>query len=302
MLAVAALAGCAAQSGQRAPVIDRSFSRNGAASPAPVSAVATMPVQLARAQHEKDWRPQVYVVQKGDTLYSIALNFGFGYRELADLNGIRNPAVIHAGQEIRLFRAAAVPGTVKPGVESSAADVKSQPQVSKLPYSERAVAQIEKMQSEPLNVVKIDPPPPVKQVSATTDAAAGGEEDESVQWAMPASGRVISGFSETENRKGIEIAGKLGQSVSASAAGKVVYAGSGLRGYGNLVIIKHNSTYLSAYAHNSKILVKEGQMVARGQKIAEMGSSDASSVELHFEIRRLGKPVDPAKYLPLSKS
>ncbi len=260
-----------------------------------------MPVQRARMQHEKDWRPQVYVVQKGDTLYSIALNFGFDYHELADLNGIRNPSVIHAGQEIRLFPAAALPGAVKLAAEPAVIDVKSQPQVSKLPYSERAVAQIEKMQAEPLKVVKIDPPQQVKPVSAT-DVVVGGEEDESVQWAMPASGQVIAGFSETENRKGIEIAGKLGQAVSASAAGKVVYAGSGLRGYGNLVIIKHNGTYLSAYAHNSKILVKEGQMVARGQKIAEMGSSDASSVELHFEIRRLGKPVDPARYLPLSKS
>jgi lipoprotein NlpD len=291
MLAAAVLAGCAAPSGRRAPVIDHSFSRNSTA------VAAAMPVQRERMQHEKDWRPQVYVVQKGDTLYSIALNFGFDYRDLAELNGIQNPAVIQVGQEIRLFPAA---GAVKQTTEAGAVTIKSQPVVSKLPYSEQAVAQIEKMQSEPLKVVEVKPLPQVKQSVAM--AAAGGEDDESVQWGMPASGRVIADFSEGDNRKGIDITGKLGQPVFASAAGKVVYSGSGLRGYGNLVIIKHNSTYLSAYAHNSKILVKEGQMVSKGQKIAEMGSSDASRIALHFEIRRLGKPVDPAKYLPLPKS
>ena len=119
-----------------------------------------------------------------------------------------------------------------------------------------------------------------------------------IDWAWPASGKVISGFSETANLKGIDIAGKSGQPVFASGPGKVVYAGSGLRGYGKLIIIKHNNTFLSAYAHNREILVKEGQQVAKGQKIAEMGDSDADQVKLHFEIRRFGKPVDPAKFLP----
>jgi lipoprotein NlpD len=123
-----------------------------------------------------------------------------------------------------------------------------------------------------------------------------------LEWSLPAHGKVIGRFSESANRKGIDIAGKLGQPVMASANGKVVYSGSGLRGYGKLIIIKHNNTYLSAYAHNNKILVKEGQSVSRGQKIAEMGSTDSKGVELHFEVRRYGKPVDPAKYLPLGKS
>jgi lipoprotein NlpD len=118
---------------------------------------------------------------------------------------------------------------------------------------------------------------------------------------MPATGKVIGEFSESAN-KGINIAGKLGQAVVASAAGKVVYSGSGLRGYGKLVIIKHNKTYLSAYAHNDQILVKEGQSVTKGQKIAEMGNTDADQVKLHFEIRKFGKPVDPSRYLPLVKS
>jgi lipoprotein NlpD len=119
---------------------------------------------------------------------------------------------------------------------------------------------------------------------------------------MPTSGKLIAGFSETENRKGVDIVGQRGQVVVASASGKVVYSGSGLRGYGKLIIIKHNKTFLSAYAHNDQILVKEGQSVRKGQKIAEMGNSDADQVKLHFEIRKLGKPVDPAKYLPLVKS
>ena len=129
-------------------------------------------------------------------------------------------------------------------------------------------------------------------------AGQAGSDDEGLDWVWPAKGKVVSGYSETANLKGIDISGTMGQPVVASAPGKVVYAGTGLRGYGKLVIIKHNKTFLSAYAHNKEILVKEGQQVARGQKIAEMGNSDADQVKLHFEIRRLGKPMDPAKYLP----
>ena len=123
-------------------------------------------------------------------------------------------------------------------------------------------------------------------------------DPDQLDWAWPAKGKIVAGFSETANLKGIDIAGTAGEPVRASAAGRVVYAGSGLRGYGKLIIIKHNATYLSAYAHNREILVKEGQQVTRGQKIAEMGNTDADQVKLHFEIRRLGKPMDPAKYLP----
>jgi len=131
------------------------------------------------------------------------------------------------------------------------------------------------------------------------DAARVPEiDDNKIEWVWPASGKVIAGFSDSANLKGIDIAGKSGQPVVASAAGRVVYAGTGLRGYGKLIIVKHNSTYLSAYAHNRDILVKEGQQVGKGQKISEMGDTDADQVKLHFEIRRLGKPVDPAKYLP----
>jgi lipoprotein NlpD len=120
------------------------------------------------------------------------------------------------------------------------------------------------------------------------------EEAVSFQW--PARGNLISGFDEAKN-KGLDIGGKVGDPVLAAADGRVVYAGAGLRGYGNLIIIKHNNTYLTAYAHNQTLLVKEDQVIKRGQKIAEMGNSDADQVKLHFEIRRQGKPVDPAKYL-----
>jgi lipoprotein NlpD len=123
-------------------------------------------------------------------------------------------------------------------------------------------------------------------------------DDDSLGWIWPASGKVVAGFSESANLKGIDIAGKPGQPIVASAAGRVVYAGTGLRGYGKLIIVKHNNTFLSAYAHNREIEVKEGQQVAKGQKIAEMGDTDADQVMLHFEIRRLGKPVDPTKLLP----
>ena len=137
-------------------------------------------------------------------------------------------------------------------------------------------------------------PPPV----AAPAAGPSPGDDEGLDWVWPAKGKLVAAFSETATLKGIDIAGAGGDPVLASAPGKVVYAGAGLRGYGKLVIVKHNATYLTAYAHNREILVKEGQSVTRGQKIAEMGSTDADRVKLHFEIRRLGKPMDPLRYLP----
>jgi lipoprotein NlpD len=141
-------------------------------------------------------------------------------------------------------------------------------------------------------------PPPVV-VQADPKPSVGAEaDDERIDWIWPAKGKVVTGFSEAASLKGIDIAGTAGQPVAASAGGKVVYAGTGLRGYGKLIIIKHNGTFLSAYAHNKDLVVKEGQQVAKGQKIAEMGNTDADQVKLHFEIRRHGKPMDPLRYLP----
>ena len=133
---------------------------------------------------------------------------------------------------------------------------------------------------------------------ADARAPLQSEDGEIADWVWPTSGPVVTPFSETATLKGLDIAGKAGQPVVASAGGKVVYAGTGLRGYGKLVIVKHNAMYLSAYAHNREILVKEGQLVTRGQKIAEMGNTDADQVKLHFEIRQRGKPVDPLRFLP----
>jgi len=294
---VAVLAGCAS-SGQRAPVVERGEAPKGS-----VAADETR----KRLSREKDWRPQIHVVQKGDTLYSIAFDYGFDYHELAELNGIQDPGVIQIGQPIRLF-----PGGARPIIPPAAVEIKpiepairEQPRLAKYEYSDAAVAQIEKIQqlAQPVAIVaesKPRPEPKPKPETRTGDAADNGE-DEALEWSMPAQGKLVAGFSGSSS-KGIDIAGRLGQPVFASAPGKVVYSGSGLRGYGKLVIIKHNKTYLSAYAHNNQVLVKEGQNVTRGQKIAEMGNTDADQVKLHFEVRRFGKPVDPAKYLPLGES
>jgi len=281
LLMSALITGCASR-GYRAPVVERGDTvRTG-------------------GQSEKDWRPEVYVVQKGDTLYSIAFNYGFDYHELAEMNHIEDPTLISIGQEIHLF-----PGRTPSAPEAEAKPVetlvKDQPKVVKYAYSEAAIAQIEKVQEQNYS------PPTVAKVETRPEAKAavdqGNDADETgLGWIVPAQGKVIGELSESANRKGIDISGTLGQPVYASASGKVVYSGSGLRGYGKLIIIKHNKTYLSAYAHNDKVLVKEGESVARGQKIAAMGKTDTDRVKLHFEVRRFGKPVDPAKYLRLGNS
>ncbi len=264
---------------------------------------------------ERDSRPQIYIVQRGDTLFSIAFNNGLDYREVAELNKIQDPNVIQVGQELRLFqpKTATAPQALvesRPLVESKplVADISllEQPKAYKLPYTEQALVEMQKLQEAPRKAdtlaakpePKVEPKPEAKPEPKLSENIA--ENDEAVDWGMPTQGKMLNGFSESTNRKGIDVAGIQGQAVLASAPGKVVYSGSGLRGYGKLVIIKHNKTYLSAYAHNDQILVKEGQMVIKGQKIAEMGSTDADQVKLHFEIRKFGKPVDPAKYLPQS--
>jgi lipoprotein NlpD len=293
LLIASILAGCASR-GQRAPVFDRAEAEKKNAATAKGGA------------REKDWRPEVYVVQKGDTLYSIAFNYGFDYHELAELNRIGDPSLISIGQEIRLFPGRSGSGYPPAMVEAKPIEslLKEQPKVVKYAYSEAAMAQIEKVQEQkfrPAMVAKVESKPDTRTETAIDDGADDADEA-GLGWSIPAQGKLIGGFSESANRKGIDIAGTLGQPVFASAPGKVVYSGSGLRGYGKLIIIKHNKTYLSAYAHNDKILVKEGQSVTRGQKIAAMGNTDTDQVKLHFEVRRFGKPVDPAKYLPLGKS
>ncbi|MEW5903163.1 MAG: peptidoglycan DD-metalloendopeptidase family protein [Pseudomonadota bacterium] len=268
-------------SGKRAPIVEY-----GAG---PGRAEVEKPVENA----------SVYVVQAGDTLYSIAFANGLDYMEVARDNGLKDPAAIQVGQKLRLLiPKEEVVTEAPPAVVTripQMGEIKTQPKVGRLLYNEHALAKAEHLQDE--GAPAVSAPAPVTSVEAPPAA-----DDSSVEWGMPARGQLIAGYSQNANRKGVDIGGARGQPIFASAAGKVVYSGTGLRGYGKLIIIKHNSTFLSAYAHNERLLVKEGQSVRKGQQIAEMGSSDADQVKLHFEIRKLGKPVDPARYLPLIKS
>lgn len=307
-LAALVLAGCAAAApnGRRAPVMEYGADKKPAV--LVQQPPAKKPAPVMDSVYETVTR--IHVVQKGDTLYSIAFLNGVDYRDVADWNKLDNPAAIKIGQQLELH--IPVAGSTRPRDEPKPvmlsqvpeAAVKSYPKVGKLAYTAQALAQAEKLQNSPAGeaaprpVVATAPPPP----KITVIPVRPVENEAPLEWGMPTNGRLVAGFSENDNRKGVDIVGQRGQSVVASASGKVVYSGSGLRGYGKLIIIKHNKTFLSAYAHNDHILVKEGQSVNRGQKIAEMGNTDADQVKLHFEIRKFGKPVDPAKYLPLTKS
>lgn len=277
--------------------------------------------KTASRAREADWRPATHQVQKGDTLYAIALEYGLDYKELAEWNNISAPYLIRIGQSLRLSgnqADGAVATPLKPGASNEGITLtqpgntlKTQPKTGKIAYSEEAektmpISVAQKPEQKPEAPAAPRPQVEEKNKTETKPAAVAADDrkatpaaqdEEDVEWGWPAKGKVIATFNEGSNLKGIDISGKPGQAVMAAAPGKVVYSGSGLRGYGKLVIIKHNKTYLSAYAHNSQILVKEGQSVLKGQRIAEMGDSDADQVKLHFEIRRLGKPVDPIKYL-----
>ncbi|MHB1528847.1 MAG: peptidoglycan DD-metalloendopeptidase family protein [Acidiferrobacteraceae bacterium] len=203
-------------------------------------------------------RTRYWIVSRGDTLYSIAWAAGLDYRVLARWNGIHRPFVIQAGARLRLFG---------PPVRYQ----RSRP-------SGRAV------------LYRRPRPRPVRPQTLSL-------ANRPLHWVWPVVGPLLRGYQQ-HGSKGIDIGGSLGSAVRAAAAGEVVYTGSGLPGYGKLIILKHNKNFLSAYAHNSRILVKEGEMVRRGQEIAEMGSSGADRVMLHFEIRLRGNPVDPLRYLP----
>jgi lipoprotein NlpD len=255
------------------------------------------PAKPAAVEETKD-KEGYYTVHKGDTLIRIAFDRGLNYRELATWNNIANPDDIKVDQVLRLsppegVQITAVP--TPPQIEKTPPPPrKSTPKGEKRPYSESAVAELQKSDDrteKPTLVASLTPTP------APAPAASMSAEDRDLAWTWPSDGRVVAQFDEGKN-KGIDIAGRAGQQVLAAERGKVMYAGSGIRGYGNLVIVKHSNSLLSAYAHNRAILVKEGQEVRRGQAIAEMGDSDTDSVKLHFEIRQQGKPVDPSKFLP----
>ena len=274
--------------------------------PVPVEEPATKPYR------EGDWRPEYHVVKKGDTLYSIALDYGYDYRELAAWNNLEDPGLIRIDQRLRLFPPDSIGETTTaqpiPLAAPAATPVFSEPKARKLPYSEQALAQVKLLAPNPVaapapsSPAAVQPSAKLPAVRAIPSPVPTQKEtsasDGKMTWEWPAQGRLLYGFGQGSNQKGVGIEGRSGQSVLAAAPGKVVYSGNGLRGYGKLIIIKHNASYLSVYAHNSQILVKEGQTVAKGQKIAEIGDTDSDRIALHFEIRRLGKPIDPLQYLP----
>lgn len=260
IVAMLVIAGCGSRSINRAPVEDRR---------APAAQVVMDPNTQAVKQppgFENAGKPGYYTVKPGDTLIRIGLENGQSWRDIRRWNAIDNPNQIEVGQVLRVVPPAGTPApaaaVTRPVTSATAA---------------------------PSNV-------PAPAASPAPTEAAGSED--AVAWSWPVQGgQVLAGFDDVKN-KGLDISGAAGDPVLAAADGRVVYAGAGLRGYGNLIILKHNNTYLTAYAHNQTLLVKEDQTVRKGQKIAEMGNTDADRVKLHFEVRRQGKPVDPAKYLP----
>ncbi len=263
------IAGCAAPHAP-APVEDRGIM---AKTPQGQGVDSTKPLPGI----ENLGKPGYYAVRPGDTVMRIGLDTGQNWRDVVRWNNLENPNLIEVGQVLRVIppTAPSAAGAVPPAAASSAAVVTR-------PVTQSALASAGAAKSAPI------------APAAVASNATGVDDD--VGWIWPAQGPLLAGFDEVKN-KGLDIGGKAGDPVLAAADGRVVYAGAGLRGYGNLIILKHNNTYLTAYAHNQTLLVKEDQTVQKGQKIAEMGNSDADRVKLHFEIRRQGKPVDPARYL-----
>jgi lipoprotein NlpD len=287
------LAGCASSRNQ-APVEDRGAARAPTAMVPPASAQSADPskVEPPKPGAENAGKNGYYTVKQGDTLIRIGLENGQNWKDLVKWNDLTNPNVLEVGQVLRV---------VPPGTDPNAAGTKAvttakvetRP-LGAAPAASGAASGVAVAAAAPVATAAATPP---ANGSTTGSGTTPREGDDDINWMWPASGPVVNSFDDTRS-KGLAIAGKAGDPVVAAADGRVVYAGSGLRGYGNLVILKHNNTYLTAYAHNQSLLVKEDQAVRRGQKIAEMGATDADRVQLHFEIRKLGKPVDPAKLLP----
>jgi len=303
--------GCSSGPRALAPVEDRAMgSAVQTAAPAGPSAPAktlTSEAEKILPGAENAGKPGYYTIRQGDTLTRIGLDHGHAWRDLAKWNNLENPNLIEVGQVIRVAPpGAALEATgvvVRPIVNSgvnagaplkaNAANASSDgstknaalPGAPAAPTAAPNATSMAASTSVPLTTSSATPMPPA---------------EEGLGFIWPASGPLLSGFDEAKN-KGLDIGGKAGDAVVAAADGQVVYAGAGLRGYGNLLILKHNNVFLTAYAHNQTLLVKEDQKVKKGQKIAEIGSSDSANGvnKLHFEIRRQGKPVDPAKLLPV---
>lgn len=304
VLSAALLAGCLSQ--PPAPTVDRA---------PPPQSKATPPAGGSGEPVAVVENVRTYTVKKGDTLYRIALEHGQDYRDVAAWNNLTNPGSIKEGQVLRVSPPGAVveaggavvskpiaSGAVvesrpldRPAQPAANDGVKREPKVGKEPYSDEAYARLNKVPgSAAADGKSAESVKPADTKPAEAPVAAAPDD---VTWTWPVGGKVLQGFGQAGS-KGLDIAGKAGDPVLAAGDGKVVYAGNGLPGYGELVIVKHNATYLSAYGHNRKILVKEGQSVSRGQKIAEMGNTGTDAVKLHFEIRKQGNPIDPTPLLP----
>lgn len=248
----------------RPPVVSAARPASGGGGGAAAPVITPVPAAAGDVAGGAD-KPGYYTVKPGDNLYRIGLETGQHWKDLARWNGLPDGHQIAVGQVLRVIP----PGETPPPDEDAGEKMASAPPAG-APTSR-----------------------PVASVVVGGEAASSG----GLTWIWPVSGPVLASFDGVRN-KGLDIGGTAGEPVLAAADGRVVYSGSGLRGYGNLIIIKHNNTYLTAYAHNRALMVKEDQAVKRGQKIAEMGNSDADRVKLHFEVRRQGKPVNPAQYLP----
>jgi len=289
----AVLSACVVSPTHDAPIVERSQVPSGPAPSASSAAERTATPTPTREAHDG-----VYVAQAGDTLYSVALAFGQDFRDIARWNGLDDPTQIHVGQALRVV----APAPDESG--SGAAEATPVPMTPSAAVETRALAPAPMTAPEPVapGPVRSDAERPgdeshtVPAAPAPAPERAAAVEPEG-PWVWPSGGKLVERFDETHN-KGIEIAGSIGDPVWAANDGQVVYSGSGLRGYGNLVIIKHTDDIVSVYAHNKEILVTQGQAVKRGQRIAELGMTDAPNPRLDFEIRRRGKPVDPLTYLP----
>jgi lipoprotein NlpD len=306
-LCAAALQGCISSDiSIPAPVLDHSIGKSNYKDPR-ANVSARPPASPVSVPVESPNRPGYYTVKPGDTIYHISLDHGQNWKDLAKWNNVDNPNVIEAGRVLRVVPPEAVVTTE--GVVVRPVNSQNNPTTSTGTMTSVGTSSGPQPPSSLATTPTPSTPAPIAAPSGTptttpatsptltSNSSNSDNTGETPNFIWPSVGKVIATFDESKN-KGVDISGKLGDPVLASADGKVVYSGSGLRGYGNLLIIKHNNTYLSAYAHNQTILVKEDQNVKQGQKIAEVGNSDAEQAELHFEIRKYGKPVDPLKWLP----
>lgn len=292
----------------RAPVIERNPTESTSKVDKAVNETIVSPTKTSN-----ETRPS-YVVKRGDTLIRIALEHGQNYSDLVQWNSLKNPNDIKVDQVLWVAPETALVSGVKTspvlansGVEQknlnpvNPATNKTAPRGDKRPFSESNLAELQKLDASStisnVAVTTVTKSEVTTQKISEKNENSVAVEQNSLDWGWPTDGKVVASFDDLKN-KGLDFSGRLGQDIFAAASGKVSYEGGAIRGYGNAVIIAHGNNFLSVYAHNKVNLVKEGQMVSKGQKIAEMGSSDSESVKLHFEIRKVGKPVDPAKHLP----